>query len=257
MKNRFQLAVTALGVVLGACGEPSGGTSTGNGFIMRASSGQEPLSVAPTLAEASGLEMTVTSVLAYIRDIRIDVGDGSSCSDLELEPGVSCSNEVGHVRFTIDGPFAVDLLTGEAMPSFDGIVVPNASVARVDIRFEPGDPDDGVISISDPLADVSFHARGTFPYDGASREFVIGLAFSEDARFDGAVDLSASSASSLVAQLDASTWLSTLPLEQCLDDGDLSLSGNTLTLSDGSGGCSEIENTLKEAIKASGSLDVE
>ena len=83
------------------------------------------------------------------------------------------------------------------------------------------------------------------------------LDFTQDAVFEdlGGVSVQEGVGNEVLLLLDVADWFSQLPLTECLDDGDLELTGGALVLADDAGGCSDIENTIKDAIKDSGQLD--
>jgi len=142
----------------------------------------------------------------------------------------------------VAGPWAVDLLSGAGI---DDAQVAVGTYRRVDIRFEPVG------------GDFTLSARGTVTLDGAETPFVMLLDFSEEARFEGAsgITVSEGGTSALLLSLDAASWFEDLPLAQCARDGDLPKENGTLVLTDGRGGCSAIEGAIKDAIKASGSIE--
>lgn len=251
---RFVFFAVSASVAVHGCAV---GTDTGPDIQFLATSGSEALSTAPTVPDAQQTGFTIESVRANVRDIELELESGVGCDDFDdLDARAQCDSEGDRGVIVLAGPFLVDLFNGTSTPALDDLRLPALTYRRIDVRFDDADPDDGIVNPNDPLAENTFRATGTFSYDGAPRQFEITLAFSEDARFENAsgIALEEGTAEDLIVQLDAREWLRALPLTQCLDDGDLTLEGNRLRVSDGSGGCSDIENTLKDAIRGSGSL---
>lgn len=211
-------AILSLSATLGACA----GLDTGNGEV-----GDVELALSldgSTSLDSGGASFTFTQVRANVRHI-----------DLYLPSGD---------KRRVEGPWSVDLVTGQATPPFPRVEdVPIGGYRRVDIRFAPGDDD------------VTLAAIGTVPFQSQPTPFTLALSFDEDARFEGSpIVLDAGGLASLVARLDPSEWFANLPLSECAADGDLPIDAGTIVITDHQGACSDIEGDIKDAIKASGAL---
>ena len=260
MKILHKLLIAFTSLTIAACG-PSAGTSTGNGLAMSATSGTQPLVASPPAADLQGTEFSLSTVRAYVRHVEFDLPSGTVCADVEdaVDPTTLCndSGSSGSSTITLEGPFVFDLLNKTSTPPLDTIQLPAATYKRIDVRFDDALVSDGLVTSTDPLADNTLVAAGDFTYNGTAHTFDLALKFNEDARFESVdgVTLEENLAATILLNLDVDDWFSATPITQCIDDGDLTLTGTHLLIEDSSGGCSGIENGIKEAIKLSGQLD--
>jgi len=231
--------VLASCAALAACS----GLDTGNGDISRI---QLALSAAPAdPVDADGVTFDLQSAQAFVRHVDLYLPSGTSCAGLA---GLDASDGDFTTRCDGDkirarGPWLVDLLTGQATPALPTVPVVAGAYRRVDVRFEKG-PDDW-----------SLRATGDVPLDGASTPFRAELDFEEEARFEGDVITAGPDAvQRALLELDPSLWFLSLPLAQCGEAGDLRIEGGVLLLEDGDDDCSDLESTVRDAIKGSGSL---
>ena len=215
--------------------------------------------------DRAGTVFTLATARANIERIDLELPIGTTCVGIAgLVDGSGGGDGAAHsnvcggggTSIRLNGPWVVDLLTGAATPAMPPIHVPAGTYRRVDVRFDKADPKDGVVAAGDTLADNTLVATGTAPLGGSSQPFRLALAFTEDARFESAsgITIVNDQAASVLLELDASAWFAALPLGQCASDGDLPVEGGVLVLGDGHGACSDIENVIKDAIKASGEL---
>ena len=258
--TKLALCALALAPVVVACS----GLETGNGH-------DAPILIAALTAadvhpvDQGGAVFALTTARASVERIDVDLPDGASCVGLaglldgsggnDSAPHTSvCTGGGGTVR--LNGPWVVDLLTGAATPAIPAVSVPAGSYRRVDVRFAPADPKDGVVAEADPLADQTLLATGTASLAGNAQPFQLALDFHEDARFESTSGLALvlDQTADVLLELDPSAWFASLPLAQCAADGDLDVVDGVLLLLDGQGACSDIENAIKDAIKASGEL---
>lgn len=203
--------------------------------------------------DARNTQVEVSSARAYVRHIELQLPSDSNCQeqgndDRRVER--SCGDES---KVRINGPFVVDLISGEATPPLPALQIPPGNYTRVDVRFDEAAPDEGVVDAADPLARRTMLAAGRLedgtPYD-------LSLAFDEDARFEDPAGLAIpEEVGALLLWLDVSAWFTALPLAECRQDGDLEMVNDRLQLAEGRGSCSDVENHLKEQIKRSGQLD--
>ena len=217
--------------------------------------------------DAAGKAFTLATALVHVRHITLDLPDGATCAGL---PGLVdgsggddsapytnvCASGGGTIR--LNGPWTVDLLTGQASPAFTRVTVPPGAYRRVDVRLDEADrdDDDDASTIPAALDGFTLAASGTAALAAGPTPFRLALKFSEDARFEAAAGLTLAEddAASLLLELDPSAWFAGLPLSDCAEDGDLVFESGVLVLEDGEGLCSELENTIKDALKASGEL---
>lgn len=236
-----------------ACGDEPVGIS------VQAASSTSSSSSALTFEDAGGTSFEILSAVTFLRDIELDVPDGSSCDDVsdDLDGGADCSSDT----VKIPGPFIVDLLAGTSTPPLDAIRIPANIYKRIDFRIDDGVAGEGGINAGDPLDDRSFVVTANFSYGGNTNTLLMSFKFNEDVRFEDPNGIAVESEGhKLLVKLDAATWLAGIDIAGCLDTSDLDLNGTELIIDDdgsasGSGSCSSIENTIKTNIKTSGQLD--
>ncbi|MCB9732184.1 MAG: hypothetical protein H6745_06175 [Deltaproteobacteria bacterium] len=254
--------LAALALPAAACA----GLETGNGH-----NGPVTLSAAFELAagdpvDSGGREFTLDGARANVRRVDLDLPAGESCVGIAgLLDGAVVDDSAPHTSvclaggaaIRLNGPFVVDLLTGATTPAIPAVPAPWGTYRRVDIRFDRADPRDGAVSAGDPLADQTLVATGTVALNGATTPFSLVLDFNEDARFEsaGGVVLPDEGPATLILRLDPARWFAGLPLARCAEAGDLPIEGGTLLLADGDGDCKDVEDVVRDAIRASGSLD--
>ena len=203
--------------------------------------------------DADGLPLTVTSARAVVTALDFRLPDALVCGpDGQTSGGYAC--EVGEGRIKVEGPWFVDLISGEWDPPLETISLPDGTYERVEVEFD--DAHDGLVPDTDPLVGNSLVAEGTLPLSGTPQGFQLRVDFSEEARFEGQFVLGPGAMEQPISlALDASTWFSGLPITQCAEDDEFLLEGGTLVLSEGGGACSDLEGQVKEAIRGGGSLD--
>jgi hypothetical protein len=244
------IIIYGLTASLAACGGDGGDGAATIKIGLKGEAGAS----APTGRDQQGSAFTFSTARAYIRHIELDLPDDKKCADLTPEElgSLHCDSD----KLRLDGPFAIDLMTGEATPSLAGINIPAGVYKRVDIRFDDVKPDDGIVDASDPLQDNTMVATGSFDNQGSDTPFELVLKFNEDARFESPEGIEVTAdAGEFGLWLDVAQWFRAIPVTQCIDDGDLETKDGTLMMQDDRGSCSDIENALKNAIKTSGQLD--
>ncbi|MBI2897887.1 MAG: hypothetical protein HYY06_30290 [Deltaproteobacteria bacterium] len=248
----------AMGIVclLGACGgdgsEPEGGA--GAGFRVQvvpneAGAGREVV----TFQADDGTSFTVLEARAAFRHVELKLPDGIRCSDVEVADPLRCDDDDdgerddgSSAKLVVEGPFVVDLLTGETTPDLSTARVPTGVYERVDYRIEDADPEDGVVAASDPLAGVSLVLRATS--DRGS--LTVRLRFNEDVRIEAPAGIEVASDGALVAALRLDAWFDDVPLSECIEEAG----GDVVIDEDASGECGDLEPALKDNIKNSGQL---
>lgn len=272
LRTRRRLAgLLSLAAIVTACGTDDDGTgggvggqlategtNTGNGIVsvsLNALTAEGvPAEGALPVADADGAALTLTRARVAVREVRLQLPDGLRCDALSagtIEAPWVC--EAGDDWVRLRAGFVVDLLDPTLPAALSDAGLPPLDWRRAEVRLQDGGD---FAPAGDPLQDLTVDAAGTFEYQGEARRFTLGLDFSSDARFEagGSLALPADAPSSLLLGLDAAAWFATLPLTACLDDGDLEFSGDVVEVTDGKGGCSDVEGALKDAIEASGSL---
>ena len=253
----------------------------GNGPAFATVSDQEVPESGFPATDANGTTFNIDMARGYVRDVELDLPDGTLCGQFEegvFSDPVSCvsatepaeGEERGKDKIVVAGPFDVDLVNGTSSPSLDNVGIPSGAYQRIDIRFEEADAlEDGLVAVDDALNGNTIIMSGTFKMnpndeDEPEKTFEMALTFTEDVRFEGPgtdIVLDENDAEDLVLKLDVAMWFITLPITTCINDGDLVIDEtNHLVISDSGSGiegddCDQIEGALKEAMKTSGQLD--
>lgn len=191
-------------------------------------------------------EFQIQAATLRLRHIELDLPDGGDCDDFaDLLDGATCEDGVDGDKISIEGPFDVDLVAGTSSPSLADVQIPAGTYKRIDFRVE----DNG--------EDSSFAVTAGFEYQGESMTLDLNLDFNEDIRIEDPQGLTVNADSDLIAEFVVNNWLGGVDVGACIDDGDVFVSGSTVTIDDSStgGDCSDIENTIKDNMKNSGQLD--
>lgn len=188
--------------------------------------------------DADGRAFTIEQATGRVRRVDLSLPDGLTCADvIDRVVGGTCDDDT--LRF--EGPWTVDLITGEAEPPIDGLRAPAGVYRRIDVRFD-GEP---AIALAGRAPDGSAAARYRLVGD-----------FTEDARFEGEaaiVEGDATAALDLVMPVDA--WLAGAPLGACIDDGEVPIEdGVALVSEDLDGACETTVDALRRAMKRDGRL---
>jgi hypothetical protein len=247
-------SIACCALVASACGGGAGGVEDGAGFrvVLEEAAAADP-GQPVTFTDDAGTVFSVLEARASFRHVELFLPDGTRCADVasELAGRVRCHEEEleddDGAKLEVEGPFVVDLLTGETTPDLSAVRVPALRYQRVDYRIEDADPEDGVVSESDPLAGLSLWLEAT--YDEGT--LTVRLRFNEDVRLEdpAGVDV-AGSGGSLIAALRLSSWFDGVPLAECIDQAG----GDVVVGEDASGECGDLEPALKDNIKNSGRI---
>lgn len=241
-----------------ACGGGAGGVGDGAGFrvVIDEADGAAPAEPV-TFTDDEGTVFSVLEARASFRNVELYLPAGTSCSDVagQLAGPVECHEEEiedddDGAKLEVQGPFVVDLLSGETTHDLSGVRVPALTYQRLDYRLEDADPADGVVAADDPIAGLSLWLRATYP-DGT---LTVRLRFNEDVRLEHPAGVAVgNSGGALVAALRLSSWFEGVPLAECIDEA-----GTDVTIGeDASGECGSLEPALKDNIKNSGQLQGE
>ncbi len=235
------LTLLTLSLSLAACSSP------GVGMEVRAVTNDSNPSLpdAPLVfADSAGDEFALQSAYLRLRHIELDLPDGVSCSDAEdTLVGAECDSDGDKIR--ILGPIDVDLVSGTATPSLADVVIPAGTYIRLDFRVEDN-PDD-----------VAFAAVADFQHNGDQLSLDLSLDFNEDIRIESPGGITVDADTDLIAEFVVTNWLNGIDVGSCIDDGDVTMEGTTVFVTEGStsGSCSSIEDTIKSNMKNSGQLD--
>ena len=256
---KYATAIT-IAVCLVGCGEnnPRGGVITGNGLVafeMKLASAVVP----PETVDQQGTAFAFGAARANVERVKLELVDGTYCADLDvfLESPVACADETDSGELIVQGPFVIDLFTGVSTPSLAEVTLPAADYQHAEVRFEPARVQDGILADTDPMIGMGLEASGSFDYQAASTNFGFALPLSGEVSFQTLQQVSVGEdrTVNLSLQLNTDSWFGELSITDCLDSGDLTLSGGELILQNGTGACENILEGLEDAILESGSLE--
>jgi hypothetical protein len=224
-------------------------------FAQKATSAADSVAP-PSFQSADGVKFSLSQARIHLRDIRLDLPQGSKCADVrELISGAECKGgETGSGSNTlvIRGPIVADLMSGATTPDISGVVLPAGTYKRIDFRLEEGHADE--LPAGESIIGYSLLVGANFT-EQAGKRLELRLKFSEDARFESATGVEIPEGGSLIAMLNPAVWLNGLPLGICIQKGDVAFEGDTLRIDDRSKGeCSGAEDLVKRNIKTSGDL---
>lgn len=257
--------LSAAALALSACGSGDGASlhfsvrdrvSTASA-IHHTAQAAEPAPDPLTFQSADGVTLQLTQARIHLRDIRLDLPQGTKCADvLGLTAGAECkgsdSGGTGSGTLVVRGPIVVDLMTGVTTPDLSGLVIPAGNYKRIDFRLEEGHLDE--LPAGEPLIGYSLKVSANFTQE-AGKKLELALKFSEDARFESATGVEVPEGGKLIAMLQPTRWLTGLPLGACMAKGDVAIEGDTVRIDDrASGECSGAEDLVKRNIKTSGDL---
>ncbi|HEX8703907.1 MAG TPA: hypothetical protein VF815_34060 [Myxococcaceae bacterium] len=206
-----------------------------------------------TFNSGDGMGFLLTQARIHLRDIRLDLPQGTSCADVTgLSAGVECKGSESSNTLIVDGPIVVDLLTGATTPNLGGLVIPAGTYKRIDFRLDEARADE--VAVNEPLIGYSMLVGASF-MDTSNKTLELRLKFSEDARFESATGVEVPEGGVLITLLNPAIWLEGLPLASCIQKGDVAFDGSVLRIDDrAKGDCSGAEDLVKRNIKRSGDL---
>jgi|GEM_PF-3602332 len=298
LKKAKQMSILAacfgLGVILSGC--DSGGTSNSTGststtdptlidggqtsanfqLMLQSSQSTTQLKSALVLSAATSSDVTagssgisLQSASINIRKIRLKLPEGVTCNDFDFSnvSSVSCETEAKdgdanpESKIVVMGPIVYNLIAGTATPSLSSLQLPSGVYTEVELKIDDADSADGVVSLTDSLANHSLVASGTFmDSEGMEHPFSLALNFDEEIKITNGTgfEVKEQTINDILIHLNADQWFANLDLQKCVDQGDLSLAGDSLELeqknvsdTDGQGDCKDIEDTIKNNIKSS------
>jgi hypothetical protein len=195
------------------------------------------------VVDAEG-SLNAQTALAFVRHVEFykmnPACEGGS------DGGTECDEKV-----RIDGPWVVNLITGEATPSVENIEIPAGAYRRIDVRFEDADKNAAKgLSVPDELSGWSLIASGEYSGTSAS-QFDMRLKFNQDARFtsESGIIVGPNATQEMFMALDVQRWFSVVSLEDCLAKERLDVVDDVLVIEDASRRCNAVENAIKEVMK--------
>ncbi|RMF12544.1 MAG: hypothetical protein D6761_12565 [Candidatus Dadabacteria bacterium] len=174
-------------------------------------------------------------------------GDGSASATLD---------EAGEVVF--EGPFRLNLLTGQSVPPLSNLVLPPGAYSRVDVEID-GVEDD----VDDPMAGYSLLAGGQSTIDGITRPVDIALEIGEEIKFEGAsgFQVGVTGGADIVVAISATDWFAGVgtQLAACVADELALAATETIVLDDAvDNDCTDdIANLIEANFDDAGHVEIE
>ncbi|MBL8787578.1 MAG: hypothetical protein JNJ59_21925 [Deltaproteobacteria bacterium] len=239
-----------LGVVL-AMGAGCAGSETGNG---QQSGARRPVAIVvqltgnPSLSgtDADGAELSVESGIALVDRLEFALPDGVDCDFPTVTAAYATHCDAGDARLVVDGPWTVDLVSGETWPPLDGLELPEGELGAIALKMK-GDAG---------AARAALTLEGTFKAsrEAAGRPFALELGGAVVAKFDPGEALVVSRATTgLGLWLDVTGWFATLRLGSCIAAGGVPEVDGVLLLNRAEKRtCGNVEAALRTALVSSG-----
>ena len=225
--------ITALFFVLGmGCAEtPFQGTSTGNAIRM----GLEPTESGRYVSSSeNGTEFTIDTAEATVTRLSFPLPSLIGCDRLGLSEPLGC--DASGEGAEIVGNYSVDLLAAEFSPDLDDLTLPA-------IKFESMTAEVDTVDIS-----------GVFDYDNTSTMFTFSVSPSSSLAFNAEGLPKIQDNETLSLLLNPQTWLQTVPVVACIDDGDLEIVDGRVALTNA---CGDALDRIDAAMAESTNLTVE
>ena len=246
-----------IGLIAGvSCGDAETGSHIGN-----------PVSLAFTIFSAlssdsgetiirdeKNTDYTLVAAKMYVSEIRLGLPTSVTCGSLDGASlvGATCglNDDVpAQEEILVSGPFVVSLTEPATSPLAD-VRVPSLAYTRVKYRIEVADPEDGVVTATDPLADLSFIVDATFLKENISNTLHLALKLDQDIEIRNSTGIELGQNGGISIKLDASNWLANAGLGTCLEDGSIVIENQEVTVDEDTE-CGDIENMLKLSIESS------
>ena len=211
--------------------------------------------------DSAGAPFYLLTARAYIRQIELDLPDGERCDELSGDlMGATCEAGEGadEDKIVIEGPRLINLISGDVTPPLTDVLIPEGRYKRVDIRFDDGRPDEGLITEEDMLNDRSLDLSFGFDHDEELTLLSVRLKFNEDLRVEAPEGVEVADGDALIAQLDVTQWLQMIDFFSCVDGEGFTTNGPLVLIDDdepAEGSCEGVEGDIKELLKERAQLD--
>ncbi len=249
-----------IGLIAGAgCGDAETGSHIGNpvslAFTVFSSLTSE--SGEPILRDENNTEYKLVAASMYVREVRLRLPNATNCVDLDPislvgATCVSTDDVPAEQEILVSGPFIVNL-TDPASSPLNQVRVPSLAYTRVKYRLEEADPSDGVLTSTDPLANLSFIADATFMKDNVLNTLHLALKIDKDIEIENTSGMELGRNGAISIKLNASDWLASAGLGACIDDGSILIENQTATVDEDTE-CGDVENILNMSIQSSGDV---
>lgn len=257
----------AMGLVssLGALPVGCAGSETGNGARPRT---KLPVSIemrllSPgallTMLDSGGTAFTIDSAIASVQRIEFVMPAGDECeglSDVVLPYSAACGLDD---RMRIDGPWVVDLVSGDFQPPLEGVDVLGGVFDRIEMKLAPGEAGVGGVGAGDALDGATLDVDGSVALGAETRPFGLTLAINVQSRFEdaGAVVIG-EDADAVQLTLDVGNWFSTIDLGACIAQGSVPSSDGVLRLESAPREvCGDVARAVRQALSLTGRVRVQ
>lgn len=256
MKQKLFLIVVGLSaMMLAGCADNTGtATSSLSMVVSNGAVVAKPMVVGVSAAPASPVTFsdgtttfTITEARMNIRDIRFDTIN---------------SDTVTGDRYTIAGPYVMNLLDGTALPANISFAAPAGNYQRVDIRLDESNIEDGILADTDELLTNAFIIKGTHDYNGVTDgTFTLVVKVTEDIRFEptNGIVIDTDAGADVVLNYNVTDWLedpaalgTMIDLTSCIAANGLMDAQNHIALDEAtqcSGISASVGNLIKDNMK--------
>lgn len=255
------LAAGSVGLGLGCAGSETGNGGSANRV-------KRPVSVEMRLEAPSdvlsspdrdGFDVVIESARVHVERLDFVLPSGEDCHGLPTVAtayAASCGEDEDRVQ--IDGPWTVDLVTGELSPTLEGIEVLDGVFERIEMRLRPGEAGVGAVEEGDVLDGASIDVAGTVATPRGSAPYGLTLDLNAVGRFGGGAALLIDESSGVVMlSFDVSEWFADLRLGACIEAGFVPSEGGLLRLERADRhACGDVERALRQAITESGKVGI-
>lgn len=230
MMKTYVAAIILL-LSMGCAETPFQGTSTGNAIKM----GLEPdTSGRIATASENGTEFSIDSAMASVSRISFPLSSIVGCDRLGLSAPLGCDASGEGVE--IVGDYSADLLTAEFSPNLNDLTLPAIKMESLEAEVQ------------------ELTLTGQFNYDDTDVDYDVTVPFDSILFFnsDGAKKLKDNQTLSLLLQ--PASWMSAVPVTQCIENGDLEIIEGGVVLSND---CDNALERIEAAIQESTILKIE
>jgi len=245
------------------------GSETGNGMKTRT---KLPVSIqmrltAPgaaaerlTLLDGDNTSFEISSAWVSVERIEFVLPSGDACDEL---PGdvqaysAACTGKGDRVR--IDGPWVVDLVSGDFEPPLVGIDVLDGTFDSIEMKLAPGSAGSAGIEKDDVLDGATLDIAGVVALGaGVSRPFGLTLKMTVQSRFvDGGAVMIGTDADTVQLSLDVSNWFTSLTLGNCIVADAVPSRDGVLRLEDAEKrACGDVSHAVRQALSLTGKAKV-
>ncbi|QDG51617.1 hypothetical protein FIV42_12925 [Persicimonas caeni] len=225
-------------------------------------------------ADDNGTVYTLTESRLLVEEIEFELPQYVECDDIEaqLAPEVKCDSQFddevdasdddisNNAELKIEGPFVLDVATGELTPNIGEVPIPALRYQEIDVEFDEAKSTTRGVSSGDLIVGNTWIVNAAFrDEENNARELAIRVGFSGevDVEPDGGIDVPEDGR--VVFTFDVARFLENVPLTSCLRDGDLKTSGTQVLVTNNtdSGECLNMKERLENTLKASGGVRIE